>query len=236
MPAAPPAPRDAYPRTAASAAAPSPGPRPAPAPAPSSSAPRAAASSASRAASGAGSGGAAGGSAGNANPKEGVEVPTIHLRPWSSRDEMVAVATYFGMQLWAYPDSKSYYVLFQIATGQFEKSTDFSYLNVFSNRMLVEDGPICQEIKRKTCIQLQAAPETMTMAFLLPHKTANYFAWKEVGVCRNCGLDPAQVKAVVARFVRAGENRDKWNLFVEELILKDGRTVGCGEAENKVAP
>ncbi|HVY61225.1 MAG TPA: hypothetical protein VHF22_06195, partial [Planctomycetota bacterium] len=128
------------------------------------------------------------------------------------------------------------FVLFQLATNQFEKSTEFGYLNVFSNRMLVESGPICQEILRKTCLQLQAAPETMTMAFLLPHKTANYFAWKELGVCRNAGVDAAQAKAVVARFIRAGENLDKFNLFIEEVITKDGRTITCGEAENRVAP
>src|SRR5204863_8234715 len=103
-------------------------------------------------------------------------------------------------------------------------------LKVFSNRMIVEEGPLFDEVRRKIGLNLGISPDRFTVGFLLPVKTANYLAWKELAVCRKAGFDPSLVEAVLCRFIRA--DGGKWNLFIEELRLKDGRRIPCGEAEN----
>jgi hypothetical protein len=165
---------------------------------------------------------------------DGLEVPTIHFRPWASRDEMIAVATYFGMQLIAYPDAHDYYVLIELASNRFEVSRNFGYLKLFSNRTIAQDGPAFHELRERIGRNIGASAERLTMAFLLPIKTANYFAWKETAVCRKAGFGTGEVESIAARFVRTGEA--KWTLFVEEIRLRDGRRIPCGERENRVEP
>jgi hypothetical protein len=180
-------------------------------------------------------GGSAGrrGSPGEAEEDGGVEVPTIHFRPWESRDQLIAVAGYFGMQLIAYPETRDFFVIVQLATNRFEVSREFGWLKLFSNRMIAQDGPLFDELRRKIGAATGAPAGQLAMGLLMPIKSANYLAWKEIAVMKQMGLDPAAVESVSARFVRNDEG--KWNLFVDELHLKSGQRVSCGEKENRVA-
>jgi hypothetical protein len=163
----------------------------------------------------------------------GVEIPTIHFAPWASRDEMIAITAYFGMQLIAYPPEHDYFVVVQLATSRFELSKEFRYLKLFSNRMIAQDGPLFEELRRKIGRDVGAAAERLTTGLIMPLKTANYLAWKEVAVCRKLGFEAAAVESVSGRFVRTDEG--KWNLYIDELQLKNGRRIPCGDMDNRVA-
>ena len=142
---------------------------------------------------------------------------------------------FHNMQLLAYQEKQHSFITVVANTsddrGQYRKRTDFDYLRTFSNRTIgAEDVfPGIRDQIRQDPDLYDSSEGELSLVFLFPYKTANYFAWKSTTVCKKFGYDPAQVRICRAQFQK---NRNGfWSLIINSLIFKDGRTVEVEDFE-----
>jgi hypothetical protein len=133
----------------------------------------------------------------------------------------------YGMKLIAYTEARNFYIHIDLREKTFQKKgkqKDFDrLLSQYSNRGIRRRSPFFARIGSKISELFRMPEEDIRIVNILPLKTADYLAWKEISVCRKLGYDPGMVTSCLGIFEK---NKDGiWILMIKELRLKSGRVI-----------
>ena len=134
----------------------------------------------------------------------------------------------------AYPDTKDYFVLMDLANHSLQKAVGeqaFADLKlryaangiVFSKRKLW-NTPFFAAAATTAAASYSIPRGEVNVMILAPRQVMNYMAWKALKVLKDYGFDPAKVRSCHARFDRTSDGG--WVLNVSELTMKTEQSVG----------
>ena len=162
--------------------------------------------------------------------KRGVALPSFGYDTNSFRLNADDIENFHGMKLIAFADTQNYFISV-FGKSRYRKRVDFSYVMQHSNLALGAQRvypEIWRDLRYNSGLY-DKKDGRLHLAFILPHKTANYIAWKFFTVCKKHNYNPKHIKECSGRFQRT--RHGYWSYIIEKLVFKTGQTVRVRDFE-----
>jgi hypothetical protein len=159
-------------------------------------------------------------------------VPALAFRGGQSEQAYVDLQRFYGMKVIVYPPSRRFLATVDLASGELEAVTDEkAFLSRFNRRAIFERGAFFDAIAARVAARFGGRAEDLTVATILPHRTARYLGWKELEVCRRARVDPTAVSQAVATYERRADGG--WIVRITELHTWDARRIVVTDFEGR---
>jgi len=166
-------------------------------------------------------------------PPEGASYPYVPKIRFgeNTATENAEIMRYFGMELIAYPEDRRFYIYIDPLQDLYSKSTEITYLENFSNRVIFRESAYFRTLRDKAAEHAKVPSTDLKVAQLLKARTAQYVAWKQKLAAEAAGVAIEEIELCEASFVKAPAG--VWIARIDTVLLRNGGSKEVEDAEWK---
>jgi len=168
----------------------------------------------------------------------GVKAPKLKFdEQGRTRREMAELLRYYKMALVVYtPATRDFLAEVDPATGGFTEIKDpAAYFAPYTERWIVQTGPIWNDYAVSIAAAKRKRPETLGFAVLLKPQIDEHFARMQLEACQRAKRKPDDVAVTVVAYEH-DRARGHWNLRIRQLWLQEGGLIDLAAGIRAPAP